>query len=341
MTRRHPILLGGLTAVLAVASLVGTAEAGRGGGGGHVGGGAHFSGGGGAHFSAHYSAGIHVGGYAGGYGYRGGYGVSRAWARPGWGYRGYGWGVGGRAWVGGYPWWGWGYPYGYGYGYEYGVPSYYPYGYGQSYYPVQPGVYAGPSAAVIVAPHPQLPRFGIGGYYGGSFSNDYNSGSTAGASTSETDYGLVARFRLTPGLIVEGELGQISTSVQQQGGQTVNNARVDRRLGGTLIYEIGAYNRLAPYVLGGLGVEQSQVDGNYSTTSDYAELGIGLRLAITPHFHLAFDVRAGELQAISNDSSSMAPPNGTIASTVTPPSSSSSNNSEDYTRARLTAILYF
>jgi hypothetical protein len=342
VTRRLPLLLGVAVGALAVASFVGTAEAGRGGGGGHGGGGgggAHFSGGG-AHFSAHYTAGAHFGGRTfsarvGGYGgYGGGYG--RAWARPGWGYRGYGggWGVGGRVWVGGYyPWWGWNYPYYYG-GYypEYGVPSYY----GQSYYPVQPqqGVYAGPSTAVIVAPHPQLPRFGIGAFYGGVYT-DYSG------TTSTNDYGLVARFRLTQGLLVEGELGDVTTSVQNAAGQSVSDVRVDHRFGGSLIYEIGAYNRLAPYILGGLGIEQSQVNGSYSTTQDYAELGVGLRLALTPHFHLAFDVRAGELTSVSNDSSANAPPQGTLASTVTPPASNSSNNSEDYYRARLTAIFYF
>ena len=79
------------------------------------------------------------------------------------------------------------------------------------------------------------------------------------------------------GLLVEGELGKTSTSVNG-----VDNVRVDRRLGGSLIYEFGAYNRFAPYVLAGLGVQQANVDGDYNTTQDFGEIGVGLRYALTP-----------------------------------------------------------
>ncbi|HTR53010.1 MAG TPA: outer membrane beta-barrel protein [Kofleriaceae bacterium] len=254
--------------------------------------------------------------YAGGYrgGYRGGYYG---------GYRGYrgGWWGGGHVWVGGYaPWW----PSYYYYGPEY-VPSYY----GSSYYPVQPGAaaYAGPSA--YLAPPPPLPRLGIG-VFGGAVNSDLNMAS----NTQETDFGLLGRFRLTDGLLVEGELGKTSYEVNN-----VSDVRQDRRLGGSLIYEFGARNAFAPYVLAGLGVQQADVGGTYSTTQDYGELGLGLRLALTPHFHLTFDVRAGSRSTVSNDSAT-AMPTGSIERSVTPPTSSSGND-ESYTRARLAAIYYF
>jgi hypothetical protein len=151
VTRRLPLLVG----ALALATLVGTADAGR--FSVHVGGSAHFSAG------AHWSTGVRVGGYSGYYrpggyyGYRGGYG---GYYRPWWGARG-------SIYVGGY------YPYYWPYySYYYPVPSYYE----GSYYPVQPGasVYAGPSTVAVVAPPPPMPRFGVGVFAGG-VCTDHNS----------------------------------------------------------------------------------------------------------------------------------------------------------------------
>jgi hypothetical protein len=317
VTRRLPLLVG----ALAVASLVGTADAGR----------FHFSGG--AHFStgAHWSAGVHVGGSAGYYGgYRGwGGGGYYGGYRPYGGYGGY-WGVRGHIWVGGY------YPYYYYpyYSYYYPVPSYYE----GLYYPVQPqAAYGGPSTVAVVAARPPLPKLGIGLFAGG-VSTDYNTAT----NTNETDVGILGRYRLTEGLLVEGELGKISTSVTDPTtGVVTDNVRVDRRLGGALLYEIGAYNSLAPYVLVGMGVQQASVNGDYSTTQDYAEVGAGLRLALSRNFHLTFDIRAGSRTSVSNDSPMTAPPAYTSAAMVTPPATNAVNNSEDYTRARLAAILYF
>jgi hypothetical protein len=313
VTRRLPLLVG----ALALATLIGTADAGR--FSVHVGGSAHFSAG------AHWSTGVRVGGYGGYYrpgyyGYRGGYG---GYYRPWWGVRG-------SIYVGGY------YPYYYpGYSYYYPVPSYYE----GSYYPVQPtaSVYAGPSTVAVVAPPPPLPRFGVGVFAGG-VSTDHNSST----NTSENDLGLLGRFRLTDGLLIEGELSRVTTSVKDPStGQTVDNARVDRRLGGALLYEIGARNRFAPFVLAGLGVEQANTNGNYNTTQDYAEIGAGLRFALSRNFHISLDARVGQRNTVANDSPTMAPPSYTTASTVTPPSTSAQSTSEDYTRLRLSALLYF
>jgi len=317
----------GAASVLALSLVnIGTAEAGHGGGGHGGGGGGHFSGGGGFHGGGgatvhvgggvHYGGGVRIGGgFRGGVGFHGSVGVR--------GYHGYGYtgGYRGRGWYGGY--WGgyggyWGYPWYYGYYPEY-VPSYY----GTTYYPVQ-GV---PSygTQVVVAPRPELPRFGIGLAYG-MVSTDNPDGSS---TTGTTDLGFLARFRLTPGLIVEGEVGKTEYS---------NNERVDRRLGASLLYEIGAYNHLAPYVLVGGGVQQSDVNGNYNTTQDFAEAGVGLRYAITPHIHIMADIRAGERSSVSNDPTTTGL--GTAARTIAPPTAQSGQN-EDYTRGRLAAVLYF
>ena len=240
-------------------------------------------------------------------------GVSVNYSRPYW--RPRTWSVGGSVWVGGgyYP----RYRYYRPYYYYTPVPSYYGY-YSTSYYPVAPAPVVEQQA---VAPsRPELPRFGLGLFAGGVSVEDRNESS---------DVGALARFRLTPGLILEGEIGKQTYEESQ---------RTDRRLGASLIYEIGAYNKLAPYVLAGLGVQQADVEGEYRTTQNFGELGIGLRWALTPNFHLAFDIRAGSRASVSDDRDEAVA--GSVARSVSPPSADS-NESEEYSRARLSAILYF
>jgi hypothetical protein len=205
------------------------------------------------------------------------------------------------------------------------VPSYYE---STSYYPVQPAV-AAPGVVAVAAPQRPLPRLGVGLFAGGSAVE-----SQTGDSTHESDdLGLLARFRLTPGLIIEGELGKMSYDVDG-----VDNARVDRRLGASLLYEIGARNRWAPYLLVGMGVQQAEVGGEFMTTQDYGEIGAGLRWAVTEKFHLAFELRAGSRATVSSED--MVAPVGSSPRVITPPSESS-DETEEYTRARLNAILYF
>ena len=231
-------------------------------------------------------------------------------------YRPRGWSVGGSIWVGGgagyYPRYRYYRPYSY-------YPAYVPSYYGAAYYPVAPA--AAPGIVAVADPRPELPRFGIGLFAGGV--------SVQGQDDS-SDVGVLGRLRLTDGLLIEGELGKTSYP---------NDLRVDRRLGASLIYEIGARNKLAPYVLAGLGAQQADVAGTYTTTQDFAEIGVGLRYALTPNFHLAFDVRAGSRNTVSSDEP-VPVAAGTTARTISPPSSSSGDN-EDYSRARLSALLYF
>jgi hypothetical protein len=200
------------------------------------------------------------------------------------------------------------------------VPSYYGY-YQQSYYPVEPAPVATPAVTVAApAPRRELPKFGIGLFAGGVAVEDVSESS---------DLGVLGRFRLTPGLLIEGELGKTSYE---------GDLRVDRRLGASLVYEIGAYNRLAPYVLAGLGAQQADVGDEFTTTQNFGELGIGLRLALTPNFHLMFDVRAGSRASVSSDAPSVS---GDVAARVVSPPSVDSDESEEYTRARFAAALYF
>jgi hypothetical protein len=230
------------------------------------------------------------------------------------------WSVGGSVYVGPrysyYPRYRYYRPY-YHYNYYYPVPSYYGY-YEQSYYPVAPAPVAAPSVAVSAPPPRQaLPKFGLGLFAGGVSVENVDESS---------DLGVLGRYRLTPGLLIEGELGKTSYA---------NDFRVDRRLGASLIYEIGAYNRLAPYVIAGLGAQQAAVGGEFTTTQNFGELGLGLRFAVTPNLHILADLRAGSRASVSGDE-----PTDAVARSVSPPSVSS-DESEEYTRARLAAALYF
>ena len=212
------------------------------------------------------------------------------------------------------------------------VPSYYE---TTSYYPVAPA-YTAPGVTVVAPVRQPLPKLGIGLFAGGSAVEDQ----TGGANESD-DIGLLARFRITPGLVIEGEMGKMSYDVDG-----IDNVRVDRRLGASLLYEIGAYNRWAPYILVGTGVQQADVGGGaYTTTQDYGEIGAGLRWAVTNKFHLAFDLRAGSRTTVSSDTTVNtttpgAPNSSTAMRTITPPAETS-DASEEYTRGRLSAILYF
>jgi hypothetical protein len=255
--------------------------------------------------------------FSGGVRFSGRAGVSVRFARPAWRpfWRPRVW-VGGSVWVGGYyyprPYYYYYYPY-----YPENVPSYY----GGSYYPVAPGTSA-PGAVAVAAPsgRPSLPTFGIGVFAGGTNVQDRQD---------STDLGAMARLRLGTGLLVEGEIAKTTFK---------DNVRVDRRIGGSLLYEFGAYNSLAPYVLAGGGVNQADVNGSFSTTQDFGELGVGLRWALSRNLHLTFDIRAGRRKTVDSNQ----PNNLDIAvRSIAPPSGGANNDTEDYTRGRLAAVLNF
>ena len=247
---------------------------------------------------AHFSGHVRVRGGGGGGG--GHYARSRYW------YPRYP-RFGGSVWIGGYY-----YPRPYYYYYPEYVPSYYP---PPVYYPVQPQV-----APVAVAPEPPpMPTFGIGIFAGGSSVRDEQVSS---------DLGALARIRFTPGLLIEGEIAKTSFK---------DDVRVDRRIGGSLIWEIGARHTVAPYLLAGAGVSQADVDGSFTTTQNYGELGVGLRVALSRNLHIAGDIRAGTSRTVDSDQ----PNNLSVAARSVAPPSSPNDENEDYTRARLAAILSF
>jgi hypothetical protein len=284
------LVLGGAIGAVSLLS-AGTAEAGHAhfGGSVHVSGGARFSGG--AHFSGRWHGGGHF-------------------ARPAWRPRVW---VGGNIWVGS----GYYYPRSYYYYYPEYVPSYYG---GASYYPVQPPMEAAPGIVAAAPVRPPLPTFGIGVFAGGSSVQD---------TQVSSDVGALLRLRLTPGMLVEGDIAKTSFK---------DDVRVDRRIGASLIYEFGAYHALAPYVLAGGGVQQADVDGSFNTTQDFGEIGVGLRLALSRNFHITFDVRGGRSKTIDSNQPVFVTDS---ARSVAPPSGNFGNDTEDYTRGRLAAILYF
>ncbi|HEX7842075.1 MAG TPA: hypothetical protein VF469_31605 [Kofleriaceae bacterium] len=303
------VVLGGVFGAATLLSS-GTAEAGR----------AHF--GGGVRFSGHV-------------GIRGGVSVrfARPVVRPIWRP---------RVWVGGRVWWGGFYyprPYYYYYSPEY-VPSYY----GGSYYPVQPQAAVAPGGVAVAAPAPPpMPTLGLGVFAGGTNVNGMKDSS---------ELGVLGRLRLTPGLLLEAEVAKDEFSGDVavcSGGTTACNAvtggsRVDRRIGGSLIWEIGAQNSFAPYLLAGGGVQQAKVSGDsflssdFNTTQDFGEIGVGLRWALSRSLHLTADIRAGRRKTIDSNQGQGAVP---LARTINPPPVGSSNDTEDYTRARLAAVINF
>ncbi|MEO7093298.1 MAG: hypothetical protein ABI175_08605, partial [Polyangiales bacterium] len=68
---------------------------------------------------------------------------------------------------------------------------------------------------------------------------------------------------------------------------------------------------------------------------------VGVRYAVTSHFHLTADIRAGSRDTMSSDSPMTDVPDGSIKRTISPPTETADNDNENYTRARLSAILYF
>ena len=292
------VVLGG---VLGAATLLssGTAEAGR----GHFGGGVRFSGqvrGGGSVRFARPIGRPFVRPFG------------RPFVRPFWRPRVW---IGGSVWVGGYY---YPRPYYY-YYYPESVPSYY----GGSYYPVQPPqttVAPGAEAFAPPPPRPSMPTFGLGVFAGGTNVQDRQD---------STDLGAMLRLRLTPGLLLEGEIAKTTFK---------DDVRVDRRIGGSVIYEFGAFNSLAPYVLAGGGVNQADVNGSFNTTQDFGEIGVGLRLALSRSLHLTLDVRAGRRKTVDSNQPQFV---GESLRTIAPPSGGINNDTEDYTRGRLAAVLNF
>ena len=177
--------------------------------------------------------------------------------------------------------------------------------------------YAPPAPAPVpvyaAPPEPErLPRFGVGVFAGASDINNRIQGE---------DVGLVGRLRLTDSFLIEGEFGQSELETQ----------RVDRRLGGTLIYDVMPRSRLSLQLLGGMGVTQVDLgDGTWQSDQQYGELGLGLSYRLTRNLHLSMDARAGALAAVEGG------PSEKGLQAVAP-----SSDEERFSRVRFGAMLYF
>lgn len=204
-----------------------------------------------------------------------------------------------------------------------------------SYYGYVEGV-AAPGITAVVVAQPPLPRFGLGLFAGGLVTT--NTSANGSVDTQGSDFGLLGRLRLTTGLLLEGDLGK-THSLTSTSVNGVDVTRVDRRFGGSLVYEFGAYNRWSPYILAGLGAEQTDLGSSYSATRAYGEIGGGIRFAVTEHFHLTADLRVG---ARDTTSASDTPVPATLARTIYPTEPTTYyNGQENYVRSRLSAILWF
>jgi hypothetical protein len=173
-----------------------------------------------------------------------------------------------------------------------------------------------PPASVTVAatPHAPLPRLALGVFAGGVKVDKGAEGD---------DVGVLGRVRLTRGLALEAELSK--TEIE-------DGARVDRRLGGALLWDLAPRARLSPHLLAGMGMTQVDMDGGrFSTEQNYGEIGAGLTYRATSRLHFFGDLRAGARSG-ANDA-----PSGAVLRSIAPPE----DEHEGYTRGRLGAILWF
>ncbi len=184
-----------------------------------------------------------------------------------------------------------------------------------SYYPVAPGP-QGPSAYQYVAPAPQLSRFAIGVFAGGVATENDAQGD---------DVGLLARVRLSPHFLLEGELGR---------SRMGEGTRVDRRIAGAAIFETHPRSILTPYVLGGIGAQEAEVGGTWATQQRFAEVGGGLRWQLSPAVQVLGDLRLGQR---SENDALQARPTDVAARSIAP----QADGPESYSRVRLAVALSF
>jgi len=182
-----------------------------------------------------------------------------------------------------------------------------------TYYPLAPVPVVG-----VVAARPALPKWGLGLFAGGV---------AVEGQEAARDLGVAGRLRLTPRLLLDGEIAK-----SEQGPDNLVT-RTDRRLAAGLTYELSPYARFSPLVLGGLGVTQTELDGTWTSGTSFGEVGVGLRYALTPRVHASLDVRAGSRTAIDQQDVSA----DARARMVGP----SPDESEEYTSARVGAMIWF
>ncbi len=191
------------------------------------------------------------------------------------------------------------------------VPSYY------VEYVAPAPVYAPPQPLYldrpIVQPRAPMSRWGLGAFAGSVHIDDQEAGS---------DLGLVGRYRLSRSWSLEGEVAKTKST----GG-----ARVDRRVGGAVIWNLPLGRKLKPSLLLGAGYGQSELGhGEFHAEQGYGEVGFGLSYRLTKRFRIMADVRTGTRS--SGDEDVMYVAKGGVVEF---------DQDEDYSRARLGGIFYF
>lgn len=191
------------------------------------------------------------------------------------------------------------------------VPSYY-----VEY--VQPApVYVAPEPVYLErpmapVPQPSIERWGLGAFAGSVHVDGQEVGS---------DLGLLGRYRLSRAWSLEGELAKTTST---------NGSRVDRRLGGALVWTLPLGRKLSPFLLLGAGYGQSELgDGEFHAEQGYGELGAGLTYRLTKSLHIMADVRAGARS--SSDDVTYVAKGGVVEL----------EEDESYDRARIGAMLFF
>jgi hypothetical protein len=183
------------------------------------------------------------------------------------------------------------------------------------YYECGPAVYyqrSAPPPVIVSAPAP-LPRLGIGVFAGSMDVEGQEIGS---------DVGLLGRFRLTDHFQIEGELAK---------SEIADSTRVDRRVGGALLYDFSPRSALSLNVLAGIGYSETEIGGgDFAAQQGYGELGVGLTWNLSRHLALSGDIRAGQRETAGDDV--------VLRSSVEPVPM---QEQESYTRARLSALLFF
>jgi hypothetical protein len=201
-------------------------------------------------------------------------------------------------------------------GFHYAAPPPCYYECGPSYYGAPP-----PATVAVAAPvhEPPLPRLGLG-IFGGSTEVQHND--------PGGDVGLIGRLRLTRHLLLEAEVSKSELS---------DGHRVDKRIGGALLIDFLPRSALSPYILGGGGFGQTDVnDGTLTAEQAYAELGAGLEWRLGRHFALFADLRAGVRDSNASDDEILlvrGSSGGNSGPTI--------EDNERFTRGRIGAMLYF
>ncbi|MCP4449665.1 MAG: hypothetical protein GY811_30695 [Myxococcales bacterium] len=200
------------------------------------------------------------------------------------------------------------------------VPSYYV-EYAQPAPVYAPPVYAAPVYAAplpVLVERPMAPvaaplrRWGLGGFAGSVHVDDQEVGS---------DLGLVGRYRLSSAWAVEGEIAKT---------ESTSGARVDRRMGGALVWNLPLGHRLKPSLLLGAGYGQSEFGkGELHAEQGYGEVGAGLQYRLSGRLHLTADVRAGT--RTTSDEVMYVGKHGVV----------DLDEEENYSRARIGAMFFF